>query len=134
MLMRGPYVRFIKKYIELNRKDHSVDEIRINLLKFGATPEEFDEALKQSNETPPVSKIPRPYPSLIKKTAIAGVTFVALILFIYTTFIYQKSSTGQNVVSPASDKTLNDIAKNSQHASGVPISQVYANVHQIDAS
>ena len=132
--MRGPYVRFIKKYIELNRKDHSVHEIRINLLKFGATPEEFDEALKQSNETPPVSKIPRPSPSLIKKTAIAGVTFVALILFIYTTFIYQKSSTGQNVVSPASDKTLNDIAKNSQNASGVPISQVYANVHQIDAS
>src|SRR3989344_7911666 len=123
--MRGPYIRFIKKYIDLNRKDHSINEIRVNLIKFGATPEEFDEALKESNQTPPVSKFPRPSLNLVKKTTIAAVTFVALISFIYTAFIYQKSSAkkGQDVVSPASDKILNDIIRNSQNASGVSIPQ-----------
>lgn len=135
--MRGPYVRFIKKYVDLNSKYHNIKEIRESLIKFGATHDEFNEALSQLKKTSPRSKFPKPTPDLIKKTATAIVTFVALISFVYTTFIYQKTNPSNNelqATNPAPKNILNDVLKNNDTSPNNPISQVYANLKPIDAT
>ena len=135
--MRGPYVRFIKKYVDINRKYHDINDIKRGLIKFGATHEEFDEALRHIEQTPKGAKFPKPTFGLIKKTATAVATFIALISLVYTTFIYEKTAPFDNkliAVNPAPKNILNYILKNNDNNPSNSIPQVYANVRPIDAT
>lgn len=144
--MRGPYVRFAKKYIDLNKKHHDISQIKKGLIKFGTTNEEFDEALRQIKKVPKSSifptRLPKPSPSLIKKTATAVVTFIALVSLVYTTFIYQNPKSPPFQQKALLTATVNNEAADSHkemtraappNDAQNPIPHVYANTKPIDA-
>lgn len=97
--MKDSYVRFTKKYINLNRKYHNLKP-----------------------------KPPKSSSNIIKKTATAVATFLAVVSLIYTTFIYQKKEANKNILllNPVSKQIVKTVTKN-------PIPQVYANTSPIDA-
>ncbi len=130
--MRDPYVRLIKKYINLHPEyKNNLKEIKASLIRFGATEEEFDQALNQTTGMPTRTKFPKPTPEIVKKTATAVVTFIALVSFIYATFIYQKEE------APKTPLTITNMPKISKEVvkenTKNPIPQVYANLKPIDA-
>ena len=100
--MREGYITFVKKYINLHPEyKNNLKAIKESLISFGATEEEFNEAMRQINLLPVssnqslISKLKLPDISFktIKRTATATLVFLAFISVIYTTFIYQKPNT-----------------------------------------
>ena len=136
--MRDGYIRFAKKYIEAHPEyKNNIDAIKASLLSFGATEEEFEQALGQITGLPNYSNqfsgsklyFPKISFTSIKKTATATVAFLAFISIIYTTFFYKPST--------APTKTplaiTNEFTKNVKETAENPIPKVYANTTPIDS-
>jgi len=113
--MEEPYVRLIAKYIKLNPKSRSPEEIKESLIKFGL-----------------IEKDPKFSFGQIKKTATAILATLGLISFIYTTFIYQ-APLAPTKTPLAITSVPKEIVKNVEKNTKNPIPQVYANLQPIDA-
>lgn len=127
--MRKGYIAFVKKYINLHPEyKNNLKAIKSSLLSFGATEEEFNEAIRQITGVMP-RKLPDISFKTVKRVATATVAFLALISIVYTTFFYKPSTTPTKTPLAIADKfteTVKETAKN-------PIPKVYANTAPIDS-
>jgi len=136
--VREGYITFVKKYINLHPEyKNNLKAIKSSLLSFGATEEEFNEAMRQITGLPISSnqslilRLKLSYISFktIKRVTTATVTFLALISIVYTTFFYKPSTTPTKTPLAIADKFTENVKETVKN----PIPKVYANAAPIDS-
>jgi len=136
--MRDEYVKVIKEYITQKiQLNHTLDQMKSQVIKAGATPEEFDQAVRQLTNNIFDTRTDVPIPPKIpkKSTFLKSKKFMLPFLFLVVIFIsfiianqINNSATYSNQVTGIS----NNSNQNQAHVNQGPIGQVYANTQEVD--